>query len=98
MNKKTLAKMKKETEKQFKGIREKECYKDVKANFEIEYRVALELAQARKAANLTQLQIAELMDTKQSVVSRIERGANVSVATVARYAEACGKHLEIQVV
>ncbi len=98
MNKKMLAEMKKATDKQFKSIRSKECYKEVKANFEIEYHVAMELAQARKDANLTQSQIAELMDTQQSVVSRIERGANVSVATIARYAAACGKHLEIQVV
>lgn len=98
MNKDTIKKMQKATDTQFKSIREKSCYKGVKADFDIEYQVALELAQARKEANLTQLQIAELRDTQQSVVSRIERGATVSVATVARYAAACGKQLVIQVV
>ena len=88
--------LKKAADEQFKNIRNMKCYHGVKVDFE--YHIALELAQARKEANLTQLQIAKLMDTQQSVVSRIERGANVSVATVARYAAACGKHLEIQVV
>ncbi len=98
MNKDTIKKMKKATDTQFESIRERGCYKYVKADFDIEYQIALELAQARKEANLTQLQIAKLMDTQQSVVSRIERGANVSVATIARYAAACGKQLVIQVV
>ena len=98
MNNDTISKMKKATDTQFKNIRDKKCYKRVKSDFDVEYQVALELTQAREEANLTQLQIAKLMDTQQSVVSRIERGSNVSVATVARYAAACGKHLEIQVV
>ncbi len=98
MNKDTLKKMKKATDEQFENIRNMKCYQGVKADFDVEYHIAMELAQARKEANLTQLQIAKLMDTQQSVVSRIESGANVSVATVARYAAACGKHLEIQVV
>ncbi len=98
MNNETLTKMKKATDKQFNNIRGMGCYKGVKDNFDVEYQVALELAQARKEANLSQSQIAKLMGTQQSVVSRIERGSNVSVATVARYAAACGKHLEIQVV
>jgi len=31
------------------------------------------------------------------VVSRIERGANISLETIARYADACGKRLELHV-
>ena len=61
------------------------------------HQVASELAAARKEAGLTQAQIAAIMGTTQSVVSRIERGANISVETISRYAHACGKRLEVHV-
>ena len=38
------------------------------------------------------------MNTKQSVVSRIENGCNVSIETLAKYAAACGKKVELKLV
>ena len=43
--------------------------------FEVEYESPRELAEARKDADLTEAEIAALMGTTQSVVSRIESGA-----------------------
>jgi transcriptional regulator with XRE-family HTH domain len=69
----------------------------VTREFSVEYEVARELAEARRGAGLTQTEIAALMGTTQSVVSRIESGANVSVETVARYAAACGRRLQVRI-
>ena len=38
------------------------------------------------------------MHTTQSVVSRIESWVNVSIETLARFAEACGSRLQVQMV
>ena len=97
LNKRTIEKMKQATDAQAERIRKLPCYQQVKDEFTLEYQVAAELADARKAAGLTQAQIAAIMGTTQSVVSRIESGANVSVETIGRYASACGKRLEIHV-
>lgn len=83
---------------QAKAIRELPSYPQVKRDFEVEYEVAAELAKARKTSGLTQQDVAEAMGTTQSVISRIERGTNVSVETLERYVAACGRHLQIRVV
>ena len=97
LSKKTIEKMKQATEKQLAEIRQHPCYEGIKREFDLEYQVASELAAARKDAGLTQAQIAAIMGTTQSVVSRIERGANISVETISRYAHACGRRLEVHV-
>lgn len=89
--------MKKATQEQSESIRSLEGYEENKRRFDLEYQVASELATARKEAGLTQAQIAAIMGTTQSVVSRIERGANISVETISRYAHACGKRLDVHV-
>ena len=66
--------------------------------FEIEYAIAKILHETRIEAKITQKEIAEKMNTRQSVVSRIERGANVSIETLAKYAAACGKKVELKLV
>ena len=98
MNKKTIEKMKAAQAKQAQQIRNLECYEDVSQEFNLEYELAKELHEARTQAHLTQSEIANRMGTTQSVISRIERGSNVSVETLARYAKACGKHLEVHLV
>ncbi len=97
MNKDTIERLKQATQEQAKRIRALPDYEESKRRFDIEYKLASELAAARKDAGLTQMQIAALMGTTQSVVSRIERGANISVETISRYAHACGKRLDIHV-
>ena len=60
------------------------------------------LLQARKNAGLTQAEVAERMGIAQSSLARIEsslgsRKHSPSLATLRRYAEACGKKLTIQI-
>ncbi len=64
---------------------------------DIEYRVARDLQSVRKSKPLTQAELAERMGTTQSVVSRVEKGSNVSIETLARYAAACGACLNIKI-
>ena len=94
----TVEKMRKAHEKQAQSIRRKPGFDAVSEAFDVEYAIAKELHKARTRAHLSQVQIAERMGTTQSVVSRIERGGNVSVNTLVRYAAACGGKLKVQVV
>jgi len=58
-----------------------------------------ELINARQAAGLTQEAVAKRMGTKVPAISRIETGKHSpTVATLRRYAIACGKRLEIRLV
>ena len=98
MNKELAIKMRKSHAKQADTIRGLSCYNEIKTDFNIEYLVASELERARKEAKMTQQQVAEAMATTQSVISRIERGANVSIETIERYVVACGRHLQVKVV
>ncbi len=94
----TMEKMRKAHEKQAKAIRKKSAFKEVSEAFDMEYAIAKELHRARTKAHLSQTQVAQRMGTTQSVVSRIERGGNVSVETLMRYANACGGTLKVKVV
>ncbi len=52
------------------------------------------LYNARKAAGLTQAQVAEKMGTKQTYVAQLERGRrNLTLGTLVRFAAACGKRV-----
>ena len=97
MNKKLVQKLRKNHEAQARQIAGGNAYDRVRREFEIEYEVAREVAKARQEAGLTQREVAVAMGTTQSVISRIERGTNVSIETLDRYAAACGRHLKIQV-
>lgn len=62
-----------------------------------EVRLAVAVAQAREQAGLTQADLARMLHTKQSNVSRIERGAqNVTIGTLEKIARALHRRLEIQ--
>ena len=59
------------------------------------------LLKARHDAGLTQAQVAELMGTQPPAVARLERSLatgkhSPSLATLRRYAAACGKQLVLQ--
>lgn len=59
------------------------------------------LLKAREDAGLTQAQVAERMGTQPPAIARLERSLatgkhSPSVATLRRYAEACGKQLVFQ--
>ena len=79
------------------AIRKKPCFDRVSEEFNIEYQIARDLQLVRKRKQLTQAQLAERMGTTQSVVSRVERGSNVSIETLARYASACGAQLKVKI-
>jgi ribosome-binding protein aMBF1 (putative translation factor) len=93
-----IKKMRSAHEKQAESIRKKPCYDRVSEEVDIEYRVARDLQSVRKRKQLTQAELAERMGTTQSVVSRVEKGNNVSIETLARYAAACGARLNIKIV
>ena len=85
-------------EVQAAGIRAHSDFKRVSAEFDVEYDVARQMLATRTQAGLSQAALARRMHTTQSVVSRIESGVNVSVETLARFAAACGKRLEVRMV
>ena len=73
------------------------AYKDAYDVFEGEYSLASALISARSRAGMTQAQVAERMRTKQSAISRIESGRNVSIEKIREYAEAVGASVSIQI-
>jgi DNA-binding XRE family transcriptional regulator len=69
------------------------------AKNESEYQMLRELIRARVDKNLTQEQLAELVGTKQTNISRLESGRyNPSLKMLKKVAEAVGKKLEIHLV
>ena len=96
MKRKTYDAMRRATLDQGARIKKKACYAAVHEAVSADYAVAQVLAEARVEANLSQADLAAAMQTTQSVVSRIESGANVSLGTLHRYAAACGKRLVLQ--
>ena len=59
-------------------------------------RVIGELAGARRAAGLSQTEVAARMGTSQSVVARLESGEIAArLSTLQRYAAAVGRELEL---
>ena len=58
---------------------------------------AADLAAIRKAANITQTELATLMGTAQSEVSRIERRDDILLSTLATYLSRVGEHPRVVV-
>ncbi len=62
-----------------------------------EFDLTRQMIAARSASGLSQAQVAERMGTRQSEVSRIESARqNISIAKLARYAQAVGAKLDIR--
>lgn len=93
-----LEKMRAKHVAQAAAIRAHPAFPKVSSEFDVEYKVARQMQMARTQAGLTQADLARRMHTTQSVVSRIESGVNVSLETLARFAEACGRRLQVQMV
>jgi len=55
----------------------------------------MRLEQLRKARDLTQAELADLMNTTQAQISKLERRADLYVGTLRAVVEAMGGHLEI---
>jgi len=64
---------------------------------DIEVRMAIQIAQARQRARLTQGQLAKAVGTTQSVISRIERAdQNLTLGTLSKIAAALHSSLVVQ--
>jgi transcriptional regulator with XRE-family HTH domain len=59
---------------------------------------AMPLDQLRKAQQMTQLQVAEVLGVHQGEISKIEHRSDICVSTLAEYIEAMGGRLEIRAV
>ena len=94
-----IAQMRKNWKEFSAKIKELPCYAEVSEKFDREYAVAVELFKARDRARLSQKELAERLHTTQSVISRMESGrANITLAKIQQYAEACGGKLELKIV
>jgi predicted XRE-type DNA-binding protein len=59
---------------------------------------AMPLEQLRKAQEMTQLQVAEILGVHQGEVSKIEHRSDICISTLADYVEAMGGRLELRAV
>ena len=72
------------------------AYREAHANLDAEFTLTRSLIEARLAAGLTQAQLAERMETTQSVVARLECGrGNPSTRTLEALARSTGTRLRI---
>lgn len=60
---------------------------------------AYRLRELREALNLTQVELAEVLDVSQNRISRLEHGdlERTQIDTLRRYVEAIGGHLHVEV-
>ncbi|MBI4680936.1 MAG: helix-turn-helix transcriptional regulator [Nitrospirae bacterium] len=80
--------------KRLKNTEFRKAYEEADA----EVRLAVKVAEAREAAGLSQAELASAIHTKQSNISRIERGAqNVTIGTLSKIAKVLHCRLEIQI-
>jgi len=79
-------------------LKNEDVRNELKMN-EAEYKIIEEIIMARKEKKLTQKDLAELIGTKQSNISRLESGNyNPSLDFLNRIALAVGKELEVRMV
>ncbi len=63
-----------------------------------QFKIGILLKQARIEAGFTQEQVAKKLRTKKSAISRIENHAeDIRLSTLVNYAQAVGKHLQLEV-
>jgi predicted transcriptional regulator len=81
-----------------KILQNEEVQRELKNN-EAEYKIIEEIITARQEKNLTQKDLAELVGTRQSNISRLESGNyNPTLEFLNKIARAIGKKLEIRIV
>ena len=79
-------------------LKNNEVQKELKKN-EAEYKFIEEIILARKERNLSQKDLAQLIGTRQSNISRFEHGNyNPSLDFLNKIAHAMGKELEVRIV
>ena len=85
-----------------KALKKSKVKKEYHA-FEPEFSLLRELLQARQNAGLSQAEVARKMGTKAPAITRLESSLtsgkhSPSIATLKKYAQALGCHLEIKLV
>jgi predicted transcriptional regulator len=81
-----------------KILQNEEVRQELKNNA-AEYKIIEEIITARQEKNLTQKDLAELVGTRQSNISRLESGNyNPTLEFLHKIARAIGKELEIRIV
>ena len=71
-------------------------YKTAYNNMAEEFDIAAAIIAARSKAKFSQEELAERMDASQSLIARLESGAqNTTIKTLQRIAQATGTHLKI---
>lgn len=85
------------TTKSFQQLKQKMSPKAQKAAKEktLQMLAEMPLQELRQAKNLSQERLAEILETKQANVSRLERRADMYISTLRSYIEAMGGKLEI---
>ena len=79
-------------------LKNKEVQNELKMN-EAEYKIIEEIILARREKKLTQKDLAELIGTRQSNISRLESGNyNPSLGFLQKVASAMGKKLEVKII
>jgi len=83
-----------------KNARKREGFRKAYEDLAEEYSLIREMLTARSKSGLTQEEVAELMGTTKSAVSRLESTGKhaPSLTTLKKYAQAVGCHLEIKLV
>ena len=62
------------------------------------FKVGVLLKQAREDAGLSQRELAEMINTKRTAISRLENHAqDVKLSTIEKVSHALGKHLELRI-
>jgi len=79
-------------------LKNKEIQNELELN-KTEYKIIEEIIMARREKNLTQRELAELIGTRQSNISRLESGNyNPSLDFLQKIASAMDKKLEVRIV
>ena len=83
---------------QRKKLQDKEFAKTYDSGYE-EFKIGEMLKHERKQKGLTQEEVASLMHTKKSAISRIENHANdIKLSTLQNFANILGKELKIELI
>jgi len=62
------------------------------------FKIGVLLKQAREDAGLSQTELAEMINTQRTAISRLENHAqDVKLSTIEKVARALGKHLELRI-
>jgi DNA-binding XRE family transcriptional regulator len=83
-----------------KNAKKREGFRKAYEDLEAEYTFIREMIEARLKSSLTQKEVAELMGTTKSAVSRLESAGKhaPSMTTLKKYAQAVGCRLEIKLI